>query len=113
MLVLPTATYRASAFVRAAEVLGLDCVVASDEAPTLAGLMEGHVLTLDLGGLAEAAEAAATFSQLWPVDAVIGVDEASVLVAAHIADRLGVGGNPVDAVAATRDKRRMRSLLAA
>ncbi len=113
MLVLPTATYRASAFVRAAEVLGLDCVVASDEAPTLAGLMEGHVLTLDLGGLAEAAEAAATFAQRWPVDAVVGVDEASVLVAAHIADRLGVGGNPVDAVAATRDKRRMRSLLAA
>lgn len=112
MLVLPTATYRATAFLRAAEGLGLQCVVASDEAPTLAGLMEGRVLTLNLGSFDEAAERAAAFAERWPVDAVVGVDEASVLAAAHIAARLGVGGNPVDAVAATRDKRRMRSLLA-
>ena len=48
MLVLPTETYRATAFLRAAEALGLEVVVASNEAPTLAALMEGRVLTLDL-----------------------------------------------------------------
>jgi biotin carboxylase len=111
MLVLPTATYRATAFLRAAGALGVESVVASDEAPTLATRMEGRVLTLDLGTPAESAERAAVFAERWPVDAVIGVDEASVLTAAHVATRLGFAGNPVEAVAATRDKRRMRGLL--
>ncbi|MBJ7610587.1 MAG: ATP-grasp domain-containing protein [Candidatus Dormibacteraeota bacterium] len=113
ILVLPTSTYRATAFLDAANVLGLDYVLASDEAPALAARMDGRVLTVDLDSVAQAAGRAATFAERRPVDAVIGVDEASVLVAAHIAQRLGVGHNPVDAVAATRDKRRMRALLAA
>jgi biotin carboxylase len=113
MLILPTATYRATAFLRAAEALGVQCVVASDEPPTLAALMDGRVLTLDLGHPDEAADRAAAFVQKWPVDAVVGVDEASVLAAAHIATRLGVARNPLEAVAATRDKRRLRALLAA
>jgi biotin carboxylase len=113
MLVLPTATYRASAFLRAVEAVGVDCVIASDEAPTLAGLMTGRVLALDLGRPDEAAAKALAFAQQWPIDAVVGVDEASVVSAAHIAAALGVVHNQVAAVAATRDKRRLRALLAA
>jgi biotin carboxylase len=113
MLVLPTATYRASAFLRAVEALGIECVIASDEAPTLAGLMTGRVLVLDLGRPEEAAGSAMAFAHRWPVDAVVGVDEASVVTAAHIAAALGVVHNPVAAVAATRDKRQLRTLLAA
>lgn len=111
MLVLPTATYRATAFLRAAEGLGLECVVASDEAPTLAALMRGRVLTLDLGDPEGAAVRAATFAEQWPVDAIIGVDEASVLTAAHLATALGIARNPIEAVGATRDKRRLRARL--
>jgi biotin carboxylase len=111
MLILPTATYRARAFLRAADALGLECIVASEEAPTLAALMEDRVLTLDLGDPAEAAGRAAAFAERCPVDAVIGVDEASVLTAAHVADRLGLGRNTIEAVAATRDKRLLRALL--
>ena len=113
LLVLPTGSYRATAFLRAAERLGLEVVVASEEAPTLAGMMEGRVLTFDLGHPAEAAERAAEFARRWPVGAVVGVDEAAVLTAAHIAERLGLGRNRIDAVAATRDKRQMRARLAA
>jgi len=61
----------------------------------------------------EASVRAAAFAEQWPIDAIIGVDEASVLTAAHIATRLGVARNPLEAVAATRDKRRLRALLAA
>jgi biotin carboxylase len=113
MLVLPTATYRATAFLRAAEALQVECVLASDEAPTLAALMEGRVLTIDLGDPNEAADRAAAFAEGRPIDAVVGVDEASVISAVTIASRLGVARNPVDAVAATRDKRRLRRLLGA
>jgi biotin carboxylase len=113
MLVLPTATYRATAFLRAAAALQVECVLASDEAPTLGSLMEGRVLTIDLGDPNEAAARAAAFAERRPIDAVVGVDEASVISAVTIAARLGVARNPVEAVAATRDKRRLRRLLGA
>ncbi|MFI5312560.1 MAG: ATP-grasp domain-containing protein [Candidatus Dormibacteria bacterium] len=113
MLVLPTATYRASAFLRAVDALGVDCVIASDEVPTLAPLMTGRVLALDLGLPDEAAAKALAFAQRWPIDAVVGVDETAVVSAAHIAAALGLVHNHVAAVAATRDKRRLRALLAA
>ena len=114
MLVLPTETYRATAFLRAAEELGLDVVVASNEAPTLATLMEGRVLTLDLQRPDESAARAVQFAARWPVDAVVGVDELSVVTAANIAERLGVTHrNPITAVEATRDKRLLRKRLTA
>jgi biotin carboxylase len=112
MLILPTETYRATAFLHAAEELGLQVVVASNEAPTLAALMEGRVLTLDLRHPAESAERAADFASKWPVDAVVGVDEGSVVTAATVAERLGTPArNPVESVAATRDKRLLRRRL--
>ena len=114
MLVLPTETYRATAFLRAAEELGLDVVVASNEAPTLATLMEGRILTLDLQRPDKFAARALRFAARWPVDAVVGVDELSVVTAANIAERLGVAhSNPVAAVQATRDKRLLRKRLTA
>ncbi|MGA7987267.1 MAG: ATP-grasp domain-containing protein [Candidatus Dormiibacterota bacterium] len=114
MLVLPTETYRATAFLRAAGRLGLDIVVASNEAPTLASLMDGHVLTLDLRHPDESADLAEAFAVTWPIDAVIGVDEASVVTAAHVAERLGtLRRNPVTSVEATRDKRLLRARLSA
>ncbi len=112
MLVLPTETYRATAFLRAAGVLGLEIVVASNEAPTLATLMRGRILTLDLQAPDESADRASEFGAQWPVDAVVGVDEASVVTAAHVAERLRIKRrNPVEAVQATRDKRLLRQRL--
>jgi biotin carboxylase len=114
MLILPTETYRATAFLRAAEELRLQVVVASNEAPTLATLMEGRVLTLDLHRPAESAGRAAEFAARRPIDAVVGVDEGSVITAANIAARLGVKQrNPIESVAATRDKRLLRRRLTA
>ncbi|HWW10248.1 MAG TPA: hypothetical protein VNY76_08380, partial [Candidatus Acidoferrales bacterium] len=114
MLILPTETYRATAFLRAADALGLTLVVVSNETPSLGALMEGRALTLDLRHPAESTETAAEFAARWPVDAVVGVDEASVVTAAHIASRLGMARhNPVAAVEATRDKRLLRRGLTA
>ena len=113
MLILPTETYRATAFLKAADDLGLQVVVASNEAPTLATLMEGRVLTLDLRQPVESADRAMEFAARWPVDAVVGVDEGSVVTAATVAERLGTPHrNPVSAVRATRDKRQLRARLA-
>ena len=109
LLVLPTATYRAEAFLTAAARAGVEVAVASDAAGTLTMRATGREVVVDLGRPDAAAEAVAA-AGLTP-DAVVGVDESSVLVAAHIAAALGLRHHPVAAVAATRDKRRLRTRL--
>lgn len=104
---LPTSTYRAGDFVQAAASLGIDVVVAADEATPLLG---ERAVALDLNG-SSAAEAVADLDARLPVDAVVGVDDASVVAAAHAAERLGLPHNPVSAVEATRDKRLLRERL--
>lgn len=109
LLVLPTSTYRAADFLDAARELGADVVVASEEAQTMAATMGDRALQIDLCDLGAAAETIARSRR--PLDAVIGVDEQGVLVAAMAARELGLAHNPPDAVAVTRDKARMRRLL--
>jgi biotin carboxylase len=105
--VLPTSTYRAGDFVSAAAALGIDVVVASEEATPLLG---DRAVVLPLDG-STAAEAVERLDERPPVDAVVGVDDASVMAAAGAAERLGLPHNPPDAVARTRDKARLRAAL--
>lgn len=105
VLVLPTSTYRAPDFLAAARGLGAEVVVASEQPQTI-----GEVLVVDL---CDAAAAARTIASAGPADAVVGVDEQGVLVAAHAAASLGLRHNPPDAVAATRDKAELRRRLTA
>jgi biotin carboxylase len=109
VLVLPTATYRATDFVEAAAALGADVVVASDREQVLAAT--DRALTVDLDDGAATAEAVAALDDRVPIDAVVAVDDQGVVVAAEAAARLGLPHNPPDAVAATRDKVRLRQAL--
>ncbi len=109
LLVLPTSTYRAADFLDAARSLGADVVVASEEAQTMAATMGDRALQIDLCDPAEAARTIARAPRR--LDAIVGVDEQGVLVAAMAAQELGLAHNPPDAVAITRDKARMRSVL--
>ncbi len=113
LLILPTRTYRAAAFLEAARRLELEVVVASDQASTLGRLRPGQELVIDLEDPTAAAAAAAEWAQGRSIDAVVPVDDGAVLAAAYIAERLGLRGNPVDAVAATRNKLVLRQQLKA
>jgi len=112
-LVLPTGSYRGPDFIAAADELGVDLLIATDRS---LGLSSGRILgvvTVDCAAPTEAAAAVVEAAASIPVDAVVGVDDAGVMVAAMAARALGLPHNPIEAVAATRDKREMRSLLAA
>ncbi|MGH7643797.1 MAG: ATP-grasp domain-containing protein [Candidatus Dormibacteria bacterium] len=111
LLIIPTKTYRAATFLAAARRLQLEVVVASDEEPTLGHLHPEQVLMVDLDDPVAAARIAADRWGERKYDAVIPVDDGSVLAAAHIAQRLGLPGSPVRAVEATRDKLRLRQCL--
>ena len=113
LLVLPSTTYRTAAFVAAARGVGAELTVGSEQPSTLESANPAGLITLDLQNPERAVEQARTFARHHPVDAVVGVDDDSAVVAAAVAERLSLKGNPVAAAVATRDKHRQRRLLAA
>ena len=112
LLLLPTTTYRTTAFVEAARQIGVELTVASEEPSTLQAASLGGLLTLPLQDPPRAATEAFLFAKRYPIAAVVGVDDDTAIVAAAIAQKLGLKGNPIHAVTAARDKHQQRELLA-
>ena len=113
VLLVPTSTYRARDFVDAARALGADLVVATDEAPAIADPTGTRTIAVPLDDVDAAARELLALDDRRGVDAVVALDDRGVEVAAAAAERLGLPHNPPTAVAATRDKSRLRDALAA
>src|SRR5260370_29484354 len=113
LLVLPTHSYRADAFLSAARRQQMQVVVGSESPSTLSHLMPGRELVLDLRSADEAIERAVSFAAIHPIDGVVGVDESAVLTAAHIAGALGLRHHSLSGTIAARDKPLLRARLAA
>ena len=96
----------------AARRLGVDLTVASEQPSTLEAANPAGFLTLDLEQPERAADAARLFAKEYPINGVAGVDDKTALVAAAIAMRLGLKGNPVHAAMAASDKYLQREQLA-
>jgi biotin carboxylase len=112
LLLLPSTTYRTAAFVEAARRIGVDLTVASERPSTFEAANPAGLLTLDFQHAERAAEEALIFVRQHPIDAVVGVDDDTAVIAATVAERLHHKGNPVPAAEAARDKHRQRKLLA-
>jgi len=112
LLLLPTTTYRTAAFVEAARQIGVELTVASERPSTLEAANPAGLLTLDFEQPERAADAVRVFAKQYPVSGVVGVDDRTALVAAAIAAKLSLKGNPVHAAVAASDKYLQRELLA-
>jgi biotin carboxylase len=112
LLLLPTSTYRAPDFVRAAAHLGVEVVVGSEQEQAMAADMGDRAVVVPLSDATAAAAVIVALDARAPIDAVVAVDDQGVLVAATAGERLGFPHNPPNAVAATRDKASMRAALA-
>jgi biotin carboxylase len=110
VVILPTSTYRATDFLEAAETLGIDLIVASEQPPPFD--MGDRYLHIDCSDPVGAAEAIAELGETVPIDGVVAADDPGVMVAARASTTLGLAGNPPEAAAATRDKLAMRRRLA-
>lgn len=110
-LILPTTSYRGPDFVEAADRLSVDLVIATDGDLALSAGRIVRVVPIDCADPSGAAARFEAETGDLEIDAVVGVDDAGVLVAALVADRLGLPHNSPDSVAATRDKALMRRLL--
>ena len=111
VVVLPSNTYRAADFIEAAESLGVELVVASENPSPIE--MGDRYVTIDCSDPMAAAETIVAHGDKGPIDAVIAADDQGVLVAANASAKLGLAGNSPEAAALTRDKLAMRTRLRA
>ena len=108
LLLVPARTYRAADFLAAAGRMGLELVIGSDGALPLGG---GPVIRVRPGR--PAAVAAQIAARCGPVAAVVAADTPMLLLAAAVAERLGLPHNPPEAVRNAADKARQRQRWAA
>jgi biotin carboxylase len=113
LLLVPTRTYRTADFMAAAARLAVDVVVGSERRNALEALSAGGTLRVDLRDPARGAATIVEYARDRPLDAVVGVDDGSTLVAAAAAAALGLPHNDLDAVQASRDKAAARARFAA
>jgi len=111
LLLLPTTGYRNDDFLAAANKLGVDIVAAADYCHQLApswGMPAVMALQFDRP---EQAAKTVLAEVEGPLDAVLAVDDSGAELAALLAERLGLQGNPARAVRMLRDKLAFRQLL--
>ena len=95
----------------AARRLGLEVTVASEEKNVLESRFPANYLAIDCSDLTATRRTVLRFSRKHPVDAVLGLDDATVAAAAAISEALGLPSNPIKSIQASRNKRLMRERL--
>lgn len=113
LLLLPTWTYQAHDFLAAAAMRGVAVTVGSDQRQALEDRTPETTLTLDFDRPETAARQALEFARRTRVHAVVGVDDDTSVIAAHVARALGLPHNTVESVETARDKHRRREVLRA
>ena len=111
LLLLPTTTYRAEAFLEAARLVQVSVTIGIERVPEGLPVAPGDILLLDVRHPQVAAQTVAEFARHHPINAVIGVDEVTAVTAAAVAEAIGLPHNSVASVTAARNKRQMRELL--
>lgn len=111
LLLLPTRTYRANDFLSAARQLDVEVVVASDHPQTLSKLSPLKSLSLDFRYPESATQEIAAFAKDYPIDAVVGVDDDTTILATMAAIELSLPHNTIESAYATRDKHQLRKIL--
>ncbi len=111
LLLLPTRTYRAEAFLAAAHNLHVAVTIGSERRPDEPTNSSGEFLPLDVRDPQAALPLTIAFARQHPINAVIGVDDVTAVTAAAIAQAIGLPHNSVASVTAARNKRLMRELL--
>jgi len=111
LFLMPTKTYRASAFLAAAEKLNIDAVVGSEQKQALEVFTPDRTLTLDFSYPEKATQTIVEFAKTDPLNAIIPVDEDTAVIGSLAAKALGLPHNSSESVIAAREKQRMRAIL--
>src|SRR3972149_3234766 len=104
MLLIPTASYRATDFMEAAARLDIEVVVGSDERGPLEDARPGRQVALSFGAPQAGADQIERFAERYPLSTIVAVDDAGTRLAAHASRRLELPPNPAAAGGGARDK---------
>ncbi len=110
LLLTTNHTYRAPAFLQAAESLGIEVVQAMNMPQALAEEWQ-MPLGIEFEQVETAVAAITAYARQHPLAAILGVDDSGTLLAAHAAAALGLPHNDPAAALAARDKFVMRRKL--
>ena len=114
ILILSTTTgYQLRSFGDAAESLGVELLFATDRCHTLDDPWQDAAVAVRFEDLEGSVAAVCEAARARPIDGVIAVGDRPVVLAARVAEALGLPGNPPDAAAASADKRLARERFAA
>jgi len=111
LLLMTTTTYKAEAYLDAAQRLGVSTTVGTDRPQALAALDPQGNLDLPFDFPEVAVHRLCDFAARHPIDAVLAADDEGVVLAAHLARALGLAHNTVSAVETARNKLEMRRAL--
>ncbi len=112
VLVLATTTgYQTRAFGDAAVRLGVDLVFATDRCHLIEDPWQDHAIPIRFYDEDTSVAAIVEAARERPIDGVIAVGDRPTVIAARVADALGLSFHSPDAAAIARDKRRTRECL--
>lgn len=111
LFLLPSTTYRAEAFLEAALTLRLDVTLGLERTAVLIDRPQFDWLSLNFSEPERSVKAVIEYAHTHPIHAVLGMDDRTAVLAAHVAAALELPHNSVDSVSAARNKFTMRELL--
>jgi biotin carboxylase len=111
LLLLPSTTYRAEAFLEGARKLRLDITLGLERTAVLIDRPEFDWLSLNFSEPARSVDAVVEYARTHAIHAVLGMDDRTAVLAAQTAAALKLPHNSVESVSAARNKYRMRELL--
>jgi len=112
LLLVPTTSYRIGDFLDAAERLGVDVAVGSDQRHVLEEFSQGGTVTIDFKDVERGTSQIVAYNGDYPLAAIIGTDDETTLIAAQASQALNLAHNPPEAIEATANKHRFRTRLA-
>lgn len=113
LLLIPSTSYKAVDFLKAAGQLKVELIVGCNQHQTLEAIAPGNLLTLDFHDLDKSTQKIVQLADEKPISAVVSTDDDGTLLAATISSSLSIPHNPISAIAATRDKTKLRERLTA
>jgi hypothetical protein len=113
LLLATTTGYQTRAFGEAAERLGVELVFATDRCHLIDDPWRDGAIAIRFYDEAASVAAILKVAQAQPIDGVLVVGDRPTVIAAHVAEALGLPGHPPAGAAAARNKQTTREILRA
>ena len=112
LLLIPATSYRVADFLDAADRLGVDVAVGSNQHHVLEAFSDGRTVAISFLDLEKGVREICAYARDYPLSAVLGVDEETTVLASKASKALGLAHNTPESVEATANKFRFRTVLA-